>query len=160
MKLLGLCLSTLMATGTPAAPPDGEPVFLPITTLTLAWTHSIEKVRWEEDYQVFVRDGLLWLEATEARVKGSAAGMEPPQDARWVQGWFAYTPTLRHLPQLRLSRSEYAADYELCAQGRCQPLTTWLGARQGYALVQPCTKPAVHAPNPGITPPPAPGSSG
>lgn len=158
MNLLGLCLSTLVA-GTPATP-AGEPVFLPITTLTLAWIHSIEKVRWEEDYQVVMRDGLPWLEATEARVKGSAAGMEPPQDARWTQGWFAYTPTLRHLPQLSLSRSEYAADYDLCTQGHCQPLATWIGAQRGNVLVQPCTKTTNRAPNSVIKPPPAPGSSG
>ena len=44
---------------------------------TLAWNHTIEKIRWEEDYRV-TPDGLL---LGEARVKGSGAGMEIPDDA-------------------------------------------------------------------------------
>ena len=160
MKLLGLCLSTLMATGTPAAPPDGVPVFLPITTLTLAWTHSIEKVRWEEDYQVVVRDGLLWLEATEARVKGSAAGMEPPKQARWRDGWYTYTPAGGPVPRLLLSRSTHTADYELCTHQGCTPLGHWLGLAEGTVTVQPCLGIGKAAPSPGINRPQAPESSG
>ena len=38
-----------------------------LTDFTLAWTHSIEKIRWEEDYRV-TPSGLL---LGEARVKGS-----------------------------------------------------------------------------------------
>ena len=42
--------------------------------LTLAWTHSVEKTRWEEDW----REVAAGLELVEARVQGSGAGMEPP----------------------------------------------------------------------------------
>ncbi|MGH8487100.1 MAG: DUF1850 domain-containing protein, partial [Pseudomonas sp.] len=39
---------------------------LPLTDFTLAWTHTIEKIRWEEDYRVTP----LGLQLGEARVKG------------------------------------------------------------------------------------------
>ena len=74
MSALGVCLSLAAALqGTPA-------VFVPVTQFTLAWTHSIEKVRWEEDYRVELDPltQLPVLHATAARIQGSAAGMEPP----------------------------------------------------------------------------------
>ncbi|CAM5258220.1 hypothetical protein SSTU70S_04476 [Stutzerimonas stutzeri] len=40
---------------------------LPTPAFTLAWNHTIEKIRWEEDYRV-TADGLL---LGEARIKGS-----------------------------------------------------------------------------------------
>jgi hypothetical protein len=42
---LGVCFALA---GLPSLPP----LFVPVTEFTLAWTHSIEKVRWEEDYAV------------------------------------------------------------------------------------------------------------
>jgi len=51
---------------------------LPVSSFTLAWDHTIEKIRWEEDYRV-TEQGLV-LE--EARVRGNGAGMEIPEDAR------------------------------------------------------------------------------
>ena len=50
---------------------------LPVAEFTLAWDHSVEKVRWEEDYRVTAAGLLLG----EARVRGSGAGMEPPANA-------------------------------------------------------------------------------
>jgi hypothetical protein len=47
---------------------------LALAAFTLVWTHSIEKVDWQEDWHV-TPDG---LELVQARVKGSGAGMEPP----------------------------------------------------------------------------------
>ena len=47
--------------------------------ITLAWTHSVEKIVWEEDW----RSTPAGLELVEARVRGSGAGMEPPQGAHW-----------------------------------------------------------------------------
>jgi hypothetical protein len=32
------------------------------------------------------------LELVQARVKGSGAGMEPPPEARLVDGWFQWQP--------------------------------------------------------------------
>src|SRR4029077_16752777 len=59
---------------------------LSLAAFTLVWTHSIEKVEWQEDWRVTPAG----LELVQARVKGSGAGMEPPSDARLVDGWFPW----------------------------------------------------------------------
>jgi hypothetical protein len=138
MMTLGICLSLAVALqGSPA-------VFVSVTEFTLAWTHSIEKVRWEEDYAVRL-DPLSQqpvLHAVQARVRGSAAGMEPPPDAVLRQGWYHYTPAIKTPPELRLTRSEFTPDYEVCLPGRCQPLSDWIGSDGGVTLLKPCLKPA------------------
>lgn len=96
---------------------------LPLTDFTLAWTHTIEKIRWEEDYRV-TSAGLL---LGEARVKGSGAGMEIPDGARLQDGNWHYRRQLPPLQPLRLGRTPEAGDYQLCANGQCQPLSHWLG---------------------------------
>jgi hypothetical protein len=55
---------------------------LSIAAFTLAWTHSIEKTAWQEDWRI-TRQG---MELVHARIKGFGAGMEPPPDARLVGG--------------------------------------------------------------------------
>jgi hypothetical protein len=134
MTMLGLCLS--LAAALHASPA----VFVPLTEFTLAWNHSIEKVRWEEDYAVrldAVR-GLPELHAVQVRVRGSAAGMEPPPDAVLRQGWYHYTPAIKAPPELRLTRSEFTPDYELCVPGRCQPMAHWLPSDGGVTLLKAC----------------------
>ena len=101
-------------------------VALPIQTFTLMWTHSIEKVRWEEDYRI--ESGGLVLD--EARVRGSGAGMEPPPGAVLKNGTWHYRPALSPLPRLRLARSPYTADYTLCWDGRCRPMADIAGPVQ------------------------------
>lgn len=137
MSSLGICLSLAAALqGAPA-------VFVPVTEFTLAWTHSIEKVRWEEDYAVRL-DALgrqPVLHAVQARVRGSAAGMEPPPDAVLRQGWYHYTPAIPHPPELRLTRSEFTADYELCVPGGCQPMADWLPSDGGITRLKACRQP-------------------
>jgi hypothetical protein len=92
---------------------------LAVAAFTLAWTHSIEKVRWEEDWRV--EDGRLVV--AEARVKGSGAGMEPPQGARLAGGWWRYRPALPPQERVVLARSAAVRDYEVCAPGEpCRPL--------------------------------------
>ena len=56
--------------------------------ITLAWTHSVEKIVWEEDW----RSTPAGLELVEARVRGSGAGMEPPPEARLVNGVWSWKP--------------------------------------------------------------------
>ena len=134
MTMLGLCLSLA------AALQSSPVVFVPATEFTLAWTHSIEKVRWEEDYAVrldAVR-GQPELHAVQARVRGSAAGMEPPPDAVLRQGWYHYTPAIPSLPELRLTRSEFTPDYEVCMQGRCRPMADWMASDGGVTLLKAC----------------------
>lgn len=96
---------------------------LPVPALTLAWRHTIEKVRWEEDYRV-MPSGLL---LGEARVKGSGAGMEIPDGAELREGTWHYQRQLPPLQPLRLGRTPEAGDYQLCFDQRCHDLSEWLG---------------------------------
>ena len=148
MSLLGICLAWASAASTP--------VFVPTTAFTLAWTHSVERVRWEEDYQV---SGSATtppqLHLQEARVRGSAAGMEPPADAVLERGWYRYRPATGALEVLRLTRSAYTADYELCTETvPCLPMGHWLPSNGDITLLWPCSGAAP------LRPPPAAGSSG
>lgn len=83
---------------------------LGVQNFTLAWSHTIEKIRWEEDYLV-ADEG---LQLREARVRGSGAGMEIPQDAIWEEGAWRYRPSIHPIQPLRLARTPEAGDYDLC----------------------------------------------
>ena len=76
---MGLCLAA-----------GGLVVRLGMAALTLAWTHSVEKIAWEEDWAATPQGLVL----REARVRGSGAGMEPPPEARFVEGGWRWTPDL------------------------------------------------------------------
>jgi hypothetical protein len=135
MSPLGVCLALA------AAGPLAAPVFVPVDRFTLAWTHSIEKVRWEEDYAVVPGEPPT-LKALTARVRGSAAGMEPPADAVLRNGWYEYTPTTWSPEGLRLTRSVYTADYDWCTAAGCMPLHQLLPSDGGITLLTPCASPA------------------
>ncbi|WP_312958513.1 DUF1850 domain-containing protein [Stutzerimonas nitrititolerans] len=96
---------------------------VPTPTFTLAWNHTIEKIRWEEDYRV-TPDGLL---LGEARIKGSGAGMDAPDDAELRDGSWHYRRQLPPMQPLRVGRTPEAGDYQLCFEGTCQALSEWLG---------------------------------
>jgi hypothetical protein len=110
---------------------------LPLSTFTLAWTHSIEKIRWEEDYRV-MGDRLV---LDEARIRGSGAGMEPPADARLENGVWHYKPPLAPLEELRITQSPYTAGYEICAEGGCKPLAAVMPGLPAIEIVvlRPCS---------------------
>ena len=97
---------------------------LPVPGFTLAWNHTIENIRWEEDYRVTAQGLVLG----EARVKGSGAGMEIPADARLESGSWHYHRQLPPLQPLNLGRTPEAGDYQLCVEGQCHALSHWLGA--------------------------------
>jgi hypothetical protein len=139
MGLTGVCLSLVTAAGLSA----GNPVFVPLEHFTLAWIHSIEKVRWEEDYAVLPAQtpgSKPILKAASARIKGSAAGMEPPADAKLKNGWYEYQPTIREPTELRLSRSFFTADYEWCMRGSCQSMSALMASDGGLTLVRACSQ--------------------
>jgi len=100
---------------------------LAVAAFTLAWTHSIEKVEWQEDWRVTPAG----LELVAARIKGSGAGMEPAPDARLVGGWFQWHPQQAPLPELVLGNSGLAGEWRLCAAGRCRTLAQILGHAVG-----------------------------
>jgi hypothetical protein len=96
---------------------------LAIAAFTLVWTHSIEKIDWQEDWRVTPQG----LELVQARVKGSGAGMEPPPEARLVNGWFQWHPARAAMPEVILGNSGMAGEWRLCADGRCRTLSNILG---------------------------------
>jgi hypothetical protein len=110
----------------------GKTIVLATTAFTLSWSHSVEKVRWEEDWRLTPAG----LEIAEARVKGSGAGMEPPEGAVLDGGWWVYRPDLPPQRSLRLGSSGATdSGWSLCAEGDC--LT--IGAEPGEpATVRAC----------------------
>lgn len=110
---------------------------IPATEFTLAWTHSVEKTAWEEDYRL-AGDRIM---AVTARIAGSGAGMEPPPGAVLRQGRWHYRPALPPLDRLRLTRSPYTDGYRLCWDGACRSLDGLLGpppADGGAVELFPC----------------------
>lgn len=105
-------------------------------SFTLAWTHSVEKLRWEEDWRV--EAGRLTL--AEARVRGTGAGMEPPEGATWRNGAWHYRPVPLQEGEVRLGASGFAADYDLCFAGTCRRLGQVLprGREEGAVRVAAC----------------------
>jgi hypothetical protein len=100
--------------------------------------HSIEKVRWEEDWRVEGRQ----LQIVSARIKGSGAGMEPPADAVLLAGAWHYRPAIAPLPRLILAHSPYTSGYDLCSAGVCRPLEGFLpGIEDSTTIVlEPCER--------------------
>lgn len=111
--MIGLCLGLAGVVWAEVATPR----------FTLAWNHTIEKVRWEEDYQV--RDDGLQL--GEARVRGTGAGMEIPDDAVLRDGAWHYQRRMPPIQPLRVGRTPEAGDYQICFNSTCHPMAEWLG---------------------------------
>lgn len=103
----------------------GKATAIALASFTLAWTHSVEKVRWEEDWEL----SDAGLRIVEARVKGSGAGMEVPDGAVLRDGVWHYVPSLPPQRELLLARSgATAGSWELCAEGRCREIGAGAGA--------------------------------
>lgn len=120
---MGVCLATAAAA-----------VSLAANAFTLAWTHSIEKLRWEEDWRV--AGEVLVLEAV--RVRGHGAGMEPAPEAVLRDGAWQWQPRTEHRV-LRLTRSGFTPDYEWCAgSAACVPLAALLPSDGGVTEVRAC----------------------
>jgi hypothetical protein len=102
----------------------GATIRLGTIALTLAWTHSIEKIRWEEDYRLTPAGIVL----QQDRIQGTGAGMEPPPDAIFDGKWWRYKPHLAPLPQVVMRRSGATADYQVCIGGTCKAMGEYVGA--------------------------------
>jgi hypothetical protein len=96
---------------------------LSVAAFTLAWTHSVEKTDWQEDWRITAKG----LELVQARIKGFGAGMEPPADARLVDGWFHWQPKRAPMPEVVLGNSGAAGEWRLCSDGNCRTLSEILG---------------------------------
>ncbi|MCB1883940.1 MAG: DUF1850 domain-containing protein [Geminicoccaceae bacterium] len=102
-------------------------VALEAERFTLAWTHSVEHTRWEEDWRA--ADGRLVLEA--ARVQGSGAGMEVPDGAIRRGAFWQWHPDLPPQDALTLGRSAAVPPYTLCVEGACRSVDAILGDPSG-----------------------------
>ncbi len=120
--MLGLCLVRGAAS-----------VAIATSQFTLAWTHSIEKSRWEEHWRVTAA-GLV---VQEAVISGSGAGMEPPEGAVLQGGAWHYRPRLPAQASVTLAASSFTADHRLCAGGVCKPLARWVPG-PGPVRLAPC----------------------
>lgn len=103
---------------------------LALATFTLAWTHSVERTAWQEEWRVD-HDRLV---LTAARVKGSGAGMEPGPDAVAEDGWWRWRPE-RSVTSLTLARSDAVPDWRLCADRICRAVA---GPGTGPVELRPC----------------------
>ena len=80
-----------------------------------------------------------------ARVKGSGAGMEPPDSAVLKNGWWQYRPPIARHRELRLTRSPYTADYEICFDGACRSLSEVAPQTEGVTRMVSCAATAAVA---------------
>lgn len=102
---------------------------------TLSWTHTVEKTGWEEDWRL--DNGKLILHT--ARIKGSGAGMEPPDDARLIDGWWQYHPRGVHLNEVRLANhGGVAGAWHICVAGDCRALPAGPDSPPEY-VIKPCS---------------------
>ncbi|MDJ1158344.1 DUF1850 domain-containing protein [Chelatococcus sp. SYSU_G07232] len=109
-------------------------VRLGVDAATLAWTHSVEKTAWEEDWAATAQGLVL----REARVRGSGAGMEPPPDARFTGGAWRWTPHLPPLGEVILRRSGATADWRVCTRSGCRAMDELLPADADPVVMKPC----------------------
>jgi len=98
----------------------GKIAALAFTAFTLSWTHSVEHIRWEEDWHLTPAG----LTLVQARVKGTGAGMEPPPEARLDRGWWRWQPQLKPQSQVVLAASgKTGAGWTLCGDnGDCREI--------------------------------------
>jgi hypothetical protein len=104
------------------------------SAITLAWTHSVEKIVWEEDW----RSAPAGLELVEARVRGSGAGMEPPPEAKLLYGVWSWKPDLPLQAQVVMRRSGATADWRICIAGQCRPMEAYVPAGADPIVMKAC----------------------
>ncbi len=105
---------------------------LQVSAFTLAWTHSVERTDWQEDWRV-TADGLTLI---EARIKGSGAGVDPPPGAQLSGGWWRWNAAPVGRDQVVLGNSDAAGDWLICVDGRCTPLPEIIGiAAAGHPTI-------------------------
>jgi hypothetical protein len=105
---------------------------LAVESFTLSWIHSIEKIRWEEDWRI--ADHALVID--QARIRGSGAGMEPPGGSVLRNGVWHYRPALPPQAVLRLTHSPHVVGYTLCTTTVCTPLADHLPGIDNNAVIE------------------------
>ena len=103
----------------------GKTTVIAASVFSLSWMHSVQKSQWLEEWQVTPAGLVL----REARIKGSGAGMEPPDGSRLIDGWWVYTPDLAAQKSVTLASSGMTGGgWQLCAVGQCMDLGQTAGA--------------------------------
>lgn len=100
-------------------------VMLATQSFTLTWVHSVEHTEIQEDYR---QEG-EGLRLTDARIRGSGAGFDPPAGAQLANGWWHYRPHLS-LEAVTLARADAPGDWMLCFDGTCRSLEAYLTRAQ------------------------------
>ncbi len=105
------------------------------SAFTLSWTHSVERVEWREHW-VVTSDRRLRLD--RAQVRGSGAGMEPPDGAVLRDGWWIWQPTLPAQTALHLAVSGATVDgWRVCTdRDRCHDIESIVGGAQRIDRLQ------------------------
>lgn len=91
---------------------------LPTDAFSLAWTHSVERTEWREEWEV-EGDQLRLVRAT---VAGSGAGMEPPPEAERDGAGWSYATRMPPVATVLLAASSFGGDYRVCWQHDCHSL--------------------------------------
>lgn len=113
---------------------------LAVSAFTLAWSHTVEHLPWQEDWRV---DGdRLVLE--DMRVKGSGAGIDPPPLSRLVDGWYVWRPADETRARIVLRRAAdpdgVIGDWQFCAAGEpCHALGDLVGPDADPVTLYPCS---------------------
>jgi len=107
---------------------------------SLSWTHSVEKTRWVEHWQIDRQQLVL----VQSFVKGSGAGIDPAPHARLVDGWYQWAPAEPlSVPSITLANSQATPDnWQLCQlepgsrkRGRCLDFSAFANhAAAGFTL--------------------------
>jgi hypothetical protein len=82
----------------------------------------VEKTAIEEDW----RQSGDRLVLTEARIKGSGAGYDPPEGSVLRDGWWHYRPQ-RETAAVTLARAAAPGEWRICVAGGCHTADHYLG---------------------------------
>ena len=108
IRLMAVCIATA-----------GGVLKIAATSFLLSWTHSVEKVPWQESWTVSSQGLVL----SEARIKGSGAGMDPPADAVLKDGWYIYHPNIPPRGEIILAASgKTGGGWTFCSKKKCMEL--------------------------------------
>ncbi len=103
----------------------GKAITVAASLFTLSWTHSVEKVRWEEDWRLTPHG----LQIVEARVRGTGAGMEIPEGAVLKDGAWSYRPAVKPQAQVVLAQSgATVGGWRICGENACRDFGQQAGA--------------------------------
>ncbi len=102
----------------------GKLTLVAASAFTLSWTHSVEKVRWEEDWRL-TQAG---FQVVASRVRGTGAGMEIPDGAVFENGAWSYVPSVPPVPELLLARSgATVGGWRVCSERGCAEIAEAVG---------------------------------